>query len=86
MYIGATGNEGLHHLIWEIFDNSLDEAIGGYANHIQVSLLPDNRVSIADNGRGIPTDIHPKSKKSALEMAATQLHAGGKLGGDSYKV
>jgi DNA gyrase subunit B len=86
MYIGSTGNEGLHHLIWEIFDNSLDEAMAGYANQITVDLLPDNRVSIADNGRGIPTDIHPKSKKSALEIAATTLHAGGKFGGDSYKV
>ncbi len=86
MYIGSTGVEGLHHLIWEIFDNSLDEAIGGHADKIEVSLLPDNMVRISDNGRGIPTDIHPKSKKSALELAATQLHAGGKFGGDSYKV
>lgn len=73
-------------MIWEIFDNSLDEAIGGHANNIEVSLLPNDRVSVADNGRGIPTDIHPKTKKSALEMAATQLHAGGKFGGESYKV
>ncbi|OGN04474.1 MAG: DNA gyrase subunit B [Candidatus Yanofskybacteria bacterium RIFCSPHIGHO2_01_FULL_44_17] len=86
MYIGSTGVEGLHHLIWEVFDNSLDEAMAGHAKNIEVSLLTENKVSIKDDGRGIPTDIHPKSKKSALEVAATTLHAGGKFGGESYKV
>jgi len=86
MYIGSTGVEGLHHLIWEVFDNSLDEAMAGYAKNIEVALLPENKVRIFDDGRGIPTDIHPKTKKSALETAATTLHAGGKFGGDSYKV
>ena len=86
MYIGSTGVEGLHHLIWEVFDNSLDEAMAGYAKNIEVALLPDNKVRVTDDGRGIPTDPHPKLKKSALELAATTLHAGGKFGGESYKV
>ncbi len=88
MYIGSTGPDGLHHLIWEIFDNSRDEAMGGYADHIEVVLLPNNRIRVADNGRGIPVDIHPKTKLSALEMVMTTLHAGGKFGGDDsgYKV
>lgn len=86
MYIGSTGVEGLHHLIWEIFDNSIDEAMAGYAKNIEVSLLTENWVTISDDGRGIPTDIHPKTKKSALETAATTLHAGGKFGGGTYKV
>ncbi len=88
MYIGGTGIEGLHHLIWEIFDNSRDEAMGGYADHIEVVMLPGNRVRVADNGRGIPVDIHPKTKVSALETVMTVLHAGGKFGGDEsgYKV
>jgi len=86
MYIGSTGVEGLHHLIWEVFDNSLDEAMAGHASNIEVALLSDNKVRVTDDGRGIPTDIHPKTKKSALETAATTLHAGGKFGGDSYKV
>ncbi len=86
MYIGSTGVEGLHHLIWEVFDNSLDEAMAGHAKNIEVSLLPENKVSVSDDGRGIPTDIHAKTKKSALEVAATTLHAGGKFGGESYKV
>ena len=86
MYIGSTGVEGLHHLIWEVFDNSLDEAMAGHAHHIEVSLLPDNKVTVADDGRGIPTDPHPKLKKSALELAATTLHAGGKFGDGAYKV
>jgi DNA gyrase subunit B len=88
MYIGTTGPEGLHHLVWEIFDNSRDEAMGGFANRIEVVLLPNNRIRVADNGRGIPTDIHPKTKVSALETVMTTLHAGGKFGGDSsgYKV
>ncbi len=86
MYIGTTGPEGLHHLIWEVFDNSRDEAMGGFANDIEVVLLPDNVIRVADNGRGIPVDIHKQTKVSALETIMTTLHAGGKFGGDGYKV
>ena len=86
MYIGTTGPDGLHHLIWEIFDNSRDEAMGGFADDIEVALLPENKVRVADNGRGIPVDIHQKTKVSALETIMTTLHAGGKFGGEGYKV
>ncbi len=86
MYIGSTGSKGLHHLIYEVVDNSLDEAIGGFADHIKVSLLKDNMVRVEDNGRGIPVDIHEKTKKSALETILTTLHAGGKFGGSAYKI
>jgi DNA gyrase subunit B len=86
MYIGSTGVDGLHHLIWEVADNSLDEAMAGYAKNIKVELLKDNKVAIADDGRGIPVDIHPQTKKSALETVMCTLHAGGKFGGESYKV
>src|SRR3989344_949735 len=86
MYIGSTGVEGLHHLIWEVVDNSLDEARAGYAKNISVTLLPWNKVRVVDDGRGIPVDIHKQTKVSALETVMTTLHAGGKLGGDSYKV
>ncbi len=88
MYIGTTGIDGLHHLVWEIFDNSRDEAMGGFADRIEVVLLPNNHVRVTDNGRGIPTDIHPKTKVSALETVMTTLHAGGKFGGEDsgYKV
>jgi DNA gyrase subunit B len=88
MYIGGTGPEGMHHLVWEIFDNSRDEAMGGFADRIEVTLLPGNMIRVADNGRGIPVDIHPKTKLSALEMVMTILHAGGKFGGEDsgYKV
>ena len=86
MYIGTTGPEGLHHLVWEIFDNSRDEAMGGFCNDIEIVLLPENRVRIADNGRGIPVDMHKKTKVSALETVMTTLHAGGKFGGEGYKV
>lgn len=86
MYIGTTGPEGLHHLIWEIFDNCRDEAMGGFANRIEVSLLPDGYIRIVDNGRGMPTGVHPKTKVSAVETIMTVLHAGGKFGGEGYKV
>ncbi|MEX0932436.1 MAG: DNA gyrase subunit B, partial [Parcubacteria group bacterium] len=86
MYIGTTGPDGLHHLVWEIFDNSRDEAMGGYANDIEVTLLPGNKIRVADNGRGIPVDKHKQTKVSALETIMTTLHAGGKFGGDGYKV
>ncbi len=86
MYIGSTGPEGLHHLVWEIFDNSRDEAMGGFAAEIEVALLPGNIVRVADDGRGIPVGIHPKTKVSALETALTTLHAGGKFNGDAYKI
>jgi len=86
MYIGTTGPDGLHHLIWEIFDNSRDEAMGGFANDIEVALLPGNRVRVVDNGRGIPVDTHKQTKVSALETILTTLHAGGKFGGEGYKV
>lgn len=86
MYIGTTGPDGLHHLITEIFDNSRDEAMGGHANRIEVALLPDGYIRVVDNGRGIPVDIHSKTKVSALETIMTTLHAGGKFGGEGYKV
>src|SRR3989344_1693837 len=86
MYIGSTGVEGLHHLIWEVFDNSLDEAMAGYAHAIEVVLMPDSKVRVSDDGRGIPTDIHPKLKKSALELAATTLYSGGTFEQGAYKV
>tara|TARA_B100000745_G_scaffold219357_2_gene146085 strand:+ start:1104 stop:4484 length:3381 start_codon:yes stop_codon:yes gene_type:complete len=88
MYIGTTGPEGLHHMIWEIFDNARDEAMGGFANRVEVALLPDNYIRVVDNGRGIPVDIHKQTKVSALETIMCTLHAGGKFGGDEsgYKV
>src|SRR3989339_1978521 len=86
MYIGSTGPSGLHHLIWEVMDNSFDEAMGGYGKEITLRLLPDHMVSVEDHGRGIPVDIHPQFKKSALELVLTKLHAGGKFGGGGYKV
>ncbi len=88
MYIGTTGPDGLHHLIWEIFDNSRDEAMGGFADDIEITLLPGGYVRVVDNGRGIPVGIHPKTKVSALETIMTTLHAGGKFGGEDsgYKV
>lgn len=86
MYIGTTGPDGFHHLITEIFDNSRDEAMGGYCNDIEITFLPGNRVRVADNGRGIPVDIQKQTKVSALETIMTVLHAGGKFGGEGYKV
>ncbi|MBM3257757.1 MAG: DNA topoisomerase (ATP-hydrolyzing) subunit B [Candidatus Nealsonbacteria bacterium] len=86
MYIGSTGAEGLHHLIWECIDNSLDEAMAGYAKNIEVILLPGNRVKTTDDGRGIPVEKHPQTKKSALETVMTTLHAGAKFGGKAYQV
>ena len=86
MYIGSTGYDGLHHLIKEIADNSIDEAIAGYANKIEITILTDGGVRIDDNGRGIPVDIHPKTGKSTLETVLTVLHAGGKFGDGGYKV
>jgi DNA gyrase subunit B len=88
MYIGTTGPTGLHHLIWEVFDNSRDEAMGGFADRVEVTLLPDNYVRVVDNGRGIPVDKHKQSGLSALETILTILHAGGKFGGEDsgYKV
>jgi len=86
MYIGSTGVDGLHHLVWEIFDNSRDEAMGGFANEIEVAILPGDKVRVADNGRGIPVGIHKQTGVSALETVMTTLHAGGKFGGESYKI
>ncbi len=86
MYIGSTGYDGLHHLIKEIADNSIDEAIAGFANKIEITILQDGGVRVDDNGRGIPVDIHPKTKKSTLETVLTVLHAGGKFGDGGYKV
>jgi len=86
MYIGSTGSIGLHHLIWEVVDNSIDEAMAGYAKNITVELSPGNKVAVTDDGRGIPVERHAQTKKSALETVMTTLHAGGKFGGESYKV
>jgi DNA gyrase subunit B len=86
MYIGNTAKEGLHHLIWEVVDNSIDEAMAGHAKNVIITLLPNSRVSVFDDGRGIPVDIHKQTKVSALETVLTVLHAGGKFGGEGYKV
>ncbi|HHQ7689453.1 TPA: DNA topoisomerase (ATP-hydrolyzing) subunit B [Streptococcus pneumoniae] len=86
MYIGSTSKEGLHHLVWEIVDNSIDEALAGFASHIQVFIEPDDSITVVDDGRGIPVDIQEKTGRPAVETVFTVLHAGGKFGGGGYKV
>ena len=86
MYIGSTGPRGLHHLVYEIVDNSVDEALAGYASHIEVTILPDNGIRVVDDGRGIPVDIVPGEGISGVETVMTKLHAGGKFGGGGYAV
>ena len=86
MYIGTTSSAGLHHLVWEIIDNSIDEALAGYAHNIEITVDQNDIVTVEDDGRGMPTEIHPKTKKSTVETIFTVLHAGGKFGGGAYKV
>src|SRR5579875_3188975 len=86
MYIGSTGPSGLHHLVWEVVDNSVDEAMAGFCTRIDVTLTADGGCKVVDNGRGIPTDLHPVEKITGVEIALTKLHGGGKFGGEGYKV
>src|SRR5699024_11640619 len=86
MYIGTTSARGLHHLVWEIVDNAIDEALAGYCTHIEVEVGKENTITVKDNGRGVPVEIHPKTGKSTVETVYTVLHAGGKFGGGGYKV
>ena len=86
MYIGSTDARGLHHLVWEVVDNSVDEAMAGFCTRIDVTILSDGGCRVVDNGRGIPVDIHPQHKISGVEIALTKLHGGGKFGGEGYKV
>ena len=86
MYIGSTGSQGLHHLVYEIVDNSVDEALAGFCKHIELSINEDNSITVCDDGRGMPVDMHPTEHKPTVEVIHTQLHAGGKFGGGGYKV